>query len=97
MKGSQGTADEARDRLAGGHRLGELRREGATVTPAKQSWELLLGIKVTEPGYLVRDAVRIHCSAGGEDYTRTRPAQLAVCTSPTQVNGRCPFSEDVAR
>lgn len=71
--------------------------EGATVTPAKQSWELLLGIKVTEPGYLVRDAVRIHCSAGGEDYTRTRPAQLAVCTSPTQVNGRCPFSEDVAR
>jgi hypothetical protein len=72
--------------------------EGATITPTKRTWELLLGIKVTEPGYLVRDAVRIHYTAGGEAYTRTRPAQLVVCTSPTQeINGRCPFPEGEAR
>jgi hypothetical protein len=58
-------------------------------------WELLLGIKVTEPGPLYRAGIRYNYTVDGVQYTRTVPAQLKVCTSPEHlVDGACPPPED---
>jgi hypothetical protein len=58
---------------------------GATFTPAadnagKQSYELLVGLKIVRHGYLVRDGFRITYDVDGTTYSRFFPAQLAVCT-----------------
>lgn len=83
--------------------VGEYRRwvkpmvpaEGATITPDPAGWELLLGLKVTRPGYLVRDSVRVEYEVGGRTYVRDFGGQLVVCTSPDmEVNGECPFPKD---
>lgn len=69
-------------------RPGDLIRPGvgATFTPWShnklgQSYELLVGMKVVKPGYLVRDGLRITYEVDGTTFQRYFPAQLAVCTS----------------
>jgi hypothetical protein len=60
--------------------------EDATFTPHgkdPQGWELLIGMKVDEPGYFVRKGVVVHYSVGGEDYRQYFPAVLAICTDGT--------------
>ena len=65
---------------------------GATVTPYSGGWELLLGIKATKEGFLVREGVEIDYRVGGEEYTVFREAWLGVCTSPRyEVDGDCPL------
>jgi hypothetical protein len=66
--------------------------EGATFTPRgkdPQGWELLIGLKVDEPGYFVRKGVVVHYSVGGEDYRQFYPAVLAICTDGTP-RKKCP-------
>jgi hypothetical protein len=66
--------------------------EGATFTPRgkdPQGWELLIGMKVDEPGYFVRKGVVVHYSVGGEDYRQYFPAVLAICTDGTP-RKKCP-------
>jgi hypothetical protein len=72
---------------------------GATFTPssenpAKQSYELLVGLKIVRHGYLVRDGFRITYDVDGTTYRRFFPAQLAVCTSRSleQADG-CPIPD----
>lgn len=55
-------------------------------------WELLLAVKPTRVGYLVRDGVRIDYTVAGKKYSRYLPAQLVICTAPKYLNrNRCPF------
>lgn len=59
---------------------------GATFTPKRQnpqtqSYELLVGMRVAKPGYLVRDGLRITNEVDGKTYQRLFPAQLVVCTA----------------
>lgn len=53
----------------------------AAENPGKQSYELLVGLKIVHPGYLVRDGFRITYDVDGTTYRRFFPAQLAVCVS----------------
>ena len=57
---------------------------GTTIAPASsgvgESWELLLGIKVTQPGYLVRRGIEVDYHVGDQHYSDVIPAWLAVCT-----------------
>lgn len=55
---------------------------GATVTPQSRGWELLLGIKVTRPGYLARRGIEIDYHIGDQHYSYVDAAWLAVCTTP---------------
>ena len=70
---------------------------GATFTPAtenpgKQSYELLVGLKIVHRGYLVRDGFRITYDVDGTTYRRFFPAQLAVCTSKSlEKTDGCPI------
>jgi hypothetical protein len=60
-------------------------------------WELLLGIKVTQPGPLYRGGIRYTYTVDGVQYTKTVPARLKVCTSPEHlVDGSCPPPKDDA-
>jgi predicted small lipoprotein YifL len=72
--------------------------EGAVLTPRAQDergWLLLLGMRVTEPGYHVRRAVRVAYEVDGEKHVRELEAELAVCTSPElEVGGACPLATD---
>lgn len=72
----------------------------ATITPTRtgdwkqeQGWNLLVGVRVTEAGYLIRDGIRITYEVGGREYERELPAELVVCTSREMLNrnGDCPF------
>lgn len=73
--------------------------KGTEITPIDPkdntgTWELLIGIRVTGKGYLVRKAVRVNYTVGGEEYSRVQPAGLAVCTSRRLlVDGECPLPE----
>jgi hypothetical protein len=59
--------------------------EGATLRPHEEAgWELLLGLKVTKPGPLFREGVRINYTVDGVRYSRVLPEQLAICTSKDQ-------------
>lgn len=56
---------------------------GATITPYshdKNTWELLVGIKVTRPGYLVRRELEVDYHIGDQHYSYVDPATVAVCT-----------------
>lgn len=68
---------------------------GATVTPQAEDqggWELLLGIRATAEGYLVREGVEVDYRVGQKEYTVLLPGHLAVCTSPDfERNGECPL------
>ncbi len=55
---------------------------GATITSHIRGWELLLGIKVTRPGYLARRGIEINYHIGDQHYSYIDPAWLAVCTKP---------------
>lgn len=66
---------------------------GTKITPRSHSganWELLLGIKVTKPGYLVRRAVRVDYHIGSSHYTYVTPAWLSVCTARKYRHDTCP-------
>lgn len=70
--------------------------EGTWITPEgkdrKGTWELLLGIRPTTEGYLVRTGVEVDYSVQGEEYTVLIPAHLAVCTSQKyERRGECPL------
>jgi hypothetical protein len=68
--------------------------EGATILPESRyprGYELLLGIKVTEPGFLQREGVAITYHIGEDQYREVRHGWLGVCTSPTfHKHGTCP-------
>jgi hypothetical protein len=68
---------------------------GARITPLASDnggWELLLGIRATTDGYLVRTGVEVDYRVGANNYTVLLPAHLAVCTSPAhQRDGGCPL------
>lgn len=70
---------------------------GATITPREKhpgGWELLLGIRATEEGYLVREGVEVDYRVGDDEYTVFWEAWLGVCTSPKyEVDGDCPAPE----
>jgi len=74
---------------------------GATIAPipgeAPLAYELLLGIEVIEPGYLIRDAVVIDYHVGDRHYRWRQVAQLVVCTDRSMlVDGLCPPPDDGA-
>ncbi len=72
--------------------------EGATLTPRAEDprgWLLLLGMRVTEPGYHVREGVRVTYEVDGQEHVRELDAELGVCTSPDlEVDGSCPLAPD---
>lgn len=45
-------------------------------------WELLLGIRVNEPGRHVRTGVEVTYTVGNETYVEVIPAALAICADP---------------
>lgn len=59
---------------------------GTTIAPESRgvgkNWELLLGIKVTKPGYLARRGIEIDYDIGDRHYSYIDAAWLAVCTKP---------------
>lgn len=66
--------------------------EHASFTPLgkdSQGWELLIGMKVDEPGYFVRKGIVVRYSVAGEDYQQYFPASLAICTDGTP-RKKCP-------
>jgi hypothetical protein len=70
-----------------------------TITPVSKSgsigWELLIGIKVVEEGYHVREGVRVDYTVDGERFSVVHPAQLVVCTSEKyHKRGDCPFPDE---
>ena len=44
-------------------------------------WELLLGIRVSEPGRHVRTAIEVTYTAAGQTYVEQIPAAMAICAS----------------
>lgn len=71
--------------------------KGATITPQSQDsmgWELLVGLEVTEPGHLVRDAVLVTYTVGDQTYRVRLPAEIAVCAGPEYTDKeQCPSAE----
>ena len=65
---------------------------GATITPHDDGWELLIGMKITGSGYLIRDGLIIDYTVDGRGYTARFPSQVVVCTDASVENkqGRCP-------
>ena len=78
--------------------------EGAILLPKSQQpagsagftdYELILGIRVTEPGLWKRTGVRVLYEAGGREYLWESPAELVACTKEFSEDGRtCPFGSD---
>lgn len=48
-------------------------------------WELLLGIRVDEPGRHVRTGIEVTYTVGAETFVEVIPAALAVCADPDAV------------
>ncbi len=66
---------------------------GAIIEPGPPGWELLIGIRVTGEGYLVRDAVRVTYEVDGTEYVWEQVASVAVCTSREVENKHgCPLA-----
>lgn len=62
-----------------------------TITPAKMGWELLIGYKVTKPGYLVRRGIVVNYHIGDQHYRYYDPAWMAICSAPKYVRTHtCP-------
>lgn len=59
---------------------------GRTIAPQSRggayNWELLLGMKVTKPGYLVRRGIEVNYHIGDQHYSYVIHGWLAVCTKP---------------
>lgn len=55
-------------------------------TRADIGWELLLGIRATEPGRHVRTGIEVTYTVGGERYVELIPAALAVCAHAAGVS-----------
>jgi hypothetical protein len=70
---------------------------GQELKPKGQgSYELLLGIEVTQKGYLVRKGIKVeYTTADGKEYTQFIPAVLAVCSSEEWLAKKrnCPLPE----
>lgn len=68
---------------------------GRTIAPVTRggafNWELLLGIKVTKPGYLVRRGIEVDYHIGDQHYSYVIPAWLAVCTQVRYSHRNCPL------
>jgi hypothetical protein len=59
-------------------------------------WELLLGLKVEEPGKHTRRAIRVTYEVGEDLYRVDLPTYLTVCTGPEyETRGRCAFDEEL--
>jgi hypothetical protein len=54
------------------------------------SWQLVLGYELSQPGRWRREAVEINYSVGGTSYRAQFPAEIAVCSSGV----RCSETED---
>ncbi len=55
-------------------------------------YELILGIRVTEPGLWRRDTVKVFYEAGGVEYVWESPAELIACTKDYSEDGKtCPL------
>ena len=65
--------------------------------PTSQTdYELLLGIRATKEGYLVRRGLQVGYTVEGKEYSDFVPAILAICTSPDleDEHGWCPLPEE---
>ncbi|MFC6286146.1 hypothetical protein ACFP3Q_07230 [Nocardioides sp. GCM10027113] len=71
---------------------------GARIEPlsrAPMGYELLLGLRVADEGYLVRESVTVTYRVGETVYEVDFPASIAVCTDAgLEIRGRCPFPQD---
>jgi hypothetical protein len=57
-------------------------------------WQLLIGIRVTEPGRHVRTGIEVTYAAAGETYVEVIPAALAVCATRDDNHPRsCPLPD----
>lgn len=64
---------------------------GHQLTPLSvddMGWQLLLGIKVAEPGRHVRSAVEVTYEVDGDTYIERLPAALAICGSEDGATGQ---------
>jgi len=69
--------------------------DGATITPDVANggwgWELLLGMRPTQVGYLSRSAIQVDYRVGDDLFTSTFPAEFVVCNDErVLVEGQCP-------
>jgi hypothetical protein len=60
----------------------------AAQTRSDIGWQLLLGIRVTEPGRHVRTGIEVTYTVAGETYVELIPAALAVCASRADTHPR---------
>lgn len=63
---------------------------------SETDYELLLGIRATKEGYLVRRGLQVGYTVEGKEYSDFVPAILAICTSPDleDEHGWCPLPEE---
>ena len=52
---------------------------GATVAPGRVGIELLIGMRVNRPGFLVREGIRVYYTSGGHRYFVDYPSSVVVC------------------
>ncbi len=64
---------------------------GAEITPARDGWELLIGMKAAARGYLQRDGVTVDYTVGDKAYTAYLPISVFICTDKKyEEDGVCP-------
>lgn len=68
----------------------QFRAAGSTVQPGRP-YEVLIGYRVTAPGYVVRRGVRVDYHIGWHRYETTIPVWIGLCTTQHQWHGRCPI------
>ncbi len=71
----------------------------ATIQPLSREpmgYELLIGLRVTGEGFLVRQAVTVTYRIEDTRYQVVFPAVISICTGPKyeKPNGQCPFPEE---
>jgi hypothetical protein len=54
-------------------------------------WELLLGIRATQPGVHLRTGIRIYYTVGEKDFVAEIPAELQVCAGAGLDPADCPL------
>ena len=68
--------------------------EGTRISPQSEdsaSWELLLGVEVTQEGHWTHTAIRVTYEVDGDRYRVDLPTELTVCTDVKfEVDGHCP-------
>lgn len=67
---------------------------GAEITPHRDGWELLIGMKATGKGYLEREGVTVDYTVGDQAYSAHLPISVFICTDEKfEKKGVCPLPE----